>query len=161
MKAPISSRKHYVQHTEFTVNSGTVTNQDIIVASAIQSVDTPSEVVEGSIVKAVYIERWLRGFTNDTSMVLTVEKSPSGRGPATFTDMSTLDAYTNKKNVLYTTQGLVAENTQNAIPFVRQWIKIPKGKQRFGLGDRLRVNVAVIGSSNLLGCGLDIFKSYN
>ncbi len=162
MRAPIVSRKHIVQHTQFTIPSGTVTTHDDVHAVAAQNVDTAFEIEEGSLVKAVFIEMWLLSDANTVdSLVLMVEKSQSANVAPSFTNMTTLDAYENKKNIFYTTQGLTAENgTGNPTPFIRQWIKIPKGKQRFGLQDKLRVNIAAIGVGAIEGCGLTIFKSY-
>lgn len=163
MKAPIVSRKHIVQHTQFVVVSASVTTFDDIHAVAIQDVNTPQEVVEGSVVKAIYVEIWLNGNTGVEpagSITMIVEKSQSANIEPSFTNMTTLDAYENKKNILYTTQGIVASNTGNPTPFLRQWIKIPKSKQRFGLQDKLRIVIAAIGSEDISGCGLSIYKSY-
>ncbi len=89
-----------------------------------------------------------------------VEKLP---GPATNIsagDMANLHDYNNKKNIFYTTQGLVGDSNTNPAPLIRQWIKIPKGKQRFGLNDRL--NFTILGLvDDIEYCGLSIFKAYN
>ncbi len=163
MRAPVVSRKHIVQHTQFVVTSATVTTFDDAHAVSIQNVNANFEVVEGSVIKAIYVEMWLTSNTGVEpagSLVMIVEKAQSGASDPTITNMTTLDNYTNKKNVLYTTQGLVGSNTANPIPFLRQWIKIPKGKQRFGLQDKIRVSIAAIGSEDVNGCGLVIYKSY-
>lgn len=75
----------------------------------------------------------------------------------TFTNSATLDSYSNKKNVLYTTQGLTPDANGNPIPFVRQWFKIPKGKQRFGLTDSLVLNISA-NVEDVTHCGLMIYK---
>ncbi len=163
MRAPIVSRKHIVQHTQTVLASAAVTSLRDVVAVPIQDVNSSSEVVEGSVIKAIYIELWCNGNTGiepSTSLVIMVEKAPNGIDNPTFTNMTTLDAYENKKNILYTTQGITSSNTGNPTPFVRQWIKIPKGKQRFGLRDEFRINVATIGAEALSFCGLTIYKSY-
>ncbi len=160
MRAPIVSRKHIVQHTVTQVLTATVDTKSEINAVAVQDVNLAQEVVEGSIVKAVYIERWLSGTFALGSFVLIVEKSVAGQSTPTFTEMTTLDAYPNKKNILYTTQGLLPEDNVNPVPVLRQWLKIPKGKQRFGLNDKLRVVIAAIGGESVQYCGLTIYKSY-
>ncbi len=161
MKAPIVSRKHLVQHTQFTTASAAVTVNIDAVGQAVQNVNVASEVIEGSVIKAVYVEIWLMSAdTTAATFVMMCEKAPSGAVAPNFTNMTTLDAYDNKKNILFTSQGLTSDVDGNPTPVVRQWIKIPKGKQRFGLEDRFRVNIAAIGSSALLGCGLTIYKSY-
>ncbi len=163
MRAPITSKKHIVQHTQFTTATATVTTFDDIHAVAVQDVNTSAEVEEGSVIKAVYIELWLLATANTVeSFVMMVEKSQSANIEPSFTNMTTLDAYENKKNIFYTTQGLIAENgTGNPTPVIRQWIKIPKGKQRFGLQDKLRINIAAISAGGVEGCGLTIYKQYN
>ncbi len=163
MKAPIVSRKHIVQHTEFTVPTTSVVTQNIVHAVAVQNVNSNFEVTEGSVVKAVYVERWLSGKVSDTygSVVMILEKAPANADAPTFTNMTTLDAYLNKKNILFTTEGIVPGLAQNPTPFMRGWYKIPKSKQRMGLGDKIRVTIASIGATDNIGCGLDLYKSYS
>ncbi len=162
MRPIITSRKHYVQFTEFNVASATVTANLLVDAVALQSANTPSEVVEGDTVKAVFIELWL--LSDDASVgsfVVTVERFSIDQGAPTFAEMTTLDTYKNKKNILYTSQGILGINNSNPTPVLRQWFKIPKGKQRFGLDDGLRVNIAAIGASQIVGCSFATYKSYS
>ena len=121
MKSPINSRKHIVQHTQAVVASGSVTTNVIVRALAVQDVDNAFEVTEGAVVKAAYIERWIgsnTGIEPAGSVVMIIEKAPAGVANPTIAQMSTLDAYPNKKNILYTTQGIVGSNTANPIPFL-------------------------------------------
>ncbi len=162
MKAPIHSKKHIVQHTQFTVASAAVTTFTDIDAVAVENINIPAEVVEGAIVKAVYVELWLLAFSGQpSSFVMILEKVISNGGLPSFTDMTTLNAYPNKKNVLYVTQGLTGGNESNPTPVYRGWIKIPKGKQRFGLRDKFRISIASIGAEITEGCGMTIYKEYN
>ncbi len=163
MKAPIVSRKHIVQHSQAVIASSAVAVQNPVEAVAVQDVAAANDVIEGSVVKAIYIERWIgsnTGIEPAGSVVMIVEKAPAGIADPTISNMTTLDAYPNKKNILYTTQGIVASNTGNPIPFIRSWVKIPKGKQRFGFGDKIRVVIVAIGAEDLSFCGLTIYKSY-
>ncbi len=164
MKPIISSRKHIVQHTQFTVASASVVTHIPISAVETSAVNASHEVIEGTVVKAVYIERWL--FTSEdtgvgASFVFIVEKQPADAPDATFTNMGLLDSYPNKKNILFTSQGLLGLASTNPTPVLRDWIKIPKGKQRFGLGDKLKITIAAIGANDVIGCGLVIFKGYS
>ncbi len=164
MKAIITSRKHYVQFTQFTVSTATVNDQVVCRGAEMSTVNAAAECVEGSSIKAVFCEIWLVSGNNTipgASFVMTIEKAPANIGGPTFSQMTTLDAYSNKKNILYSTQGLVGIANSNPTPLFRQWIKIPKGKQRMGLNDRIRVSIASIGGQDLVGCGLYTFKSYN
>ncbi len=160
MRAPITSRKHYVQHTITTVASATVDTNSEIFAVPLQDADAPNEVPEGSVIKAIFLEYWLIGTFNEGSFVLMVEKSQSNLGQPTFTEMTTLDAYENKKNVLFVSQGLISEDGANPTPVLRQWIKIPKGKQRFGVRDAIRVSIAAIGTDAVMYCGFATYKAY-
>ncbi len=163
MKAPINSIKHLVQHTEFTVSSATVTTQTDVKGRQFESsVNSADDVVQGSVIKAIFIELWLVTASAATgSFVVMFEKAPAGATSPTFTNMTTLDAYPNKKNVLYITQGLLGDSTSNPTPVYRDWLKIPKGKQRFGLNDDFKINIAALGAADIKGCGITIYKVYN
>ncbi len=163
MKVPINSIKHIVQHTTTTVASASVTTLADVKGRAFQSsVNSADDIVQGTVIKAIFIELWLLGTSaNASSFVIMFEKSPGGQADPTFTEMSTLDAYPNKKNVLYTTQGLIGSKDTNAVPIYRDWVKIPKGKQRFGLNDDFKINIAVLGADSMQFCGTTIYKGYN
>ncbi len=162
MRPPITSRKHYVQMTLDTVVTVTRNTVSLINALALPNVNTPPEVVEGAIIKAVYIELWTLGSSNDGFQVVTLTKVPeSGTGP-TFTQMQTLNDYTNKKNILFTHQGLSAnDGIGNPVPIMRGWYKIPKSKQRFGLGDNLILSISNPSANTLTFCGFATFKAYS
>ncbi len=160
MRAPITSRKHYVQHTHTQIASAAVDTNSEVFAVPLQDADAPNEVPEGSIIKAIFLEYWIIGEFTEGSFVLMVEKSQSNLGQPTFTEMTTLDAYENKKNVLFVSQGLIADDSANPTPVLRQWIKIPRGKQRFGVRDAIRVSIAAIGAEGLQYCGFATFKAY-
>ncbi len=162
MKPVINSEKHIIQITPSTViGPGAIGGANI--ATAVQEPDgtNPNHVAVGTIIKAVYVEMWMiGGAQNIASTVTTVEKVPGGNIAQSYQDSITLHTYSNKKNILYTTQGLMGEQDSNPIPFIRMWIKIPKGKQRFGLGDILKLNISAI-TNTVEFCGMFIFKSYN
>ena len=108
------------------------------------------------------MELWLHNDdgSNARQFIVTLEKISSGGVDPTFTNMANFQAYDNKKNVLYTTQGtLGASDAQGAVPIIRQWIAIPKGKQRFSLGDRFIITLAAVGGQ-FQECGMFIYKEY-
>ncbi len=158
MRPPIHSQKHYVQVSLSTVLAGAS-----LVTPFIQAVETPtigSHVKEGSIVKAVFVEMWVRtGDTAPGTSLITLVKTEQNSTP-TFTDLTNLNDWDNKKNVLYHTQGLINDQDADAIPFMRQWFKIPKGKQRFGLGDRLALCITAQALDNII-CGFMTYKEYS
>ncbi len=163
MLSPIMAIKHYVHQTILSIVSGNIANIVIVDAAVAPANVASNDVLEGSVIKAVYIEMWYAASgatTTESSFTMTVEKI-SSNGPAmTFTNSSNLGAYLNKKNILYSTQGVlgtVLDGNQSQ-PLLRQFILIPKGKQRFGAGDRLAVNVSSVGNSEI--CGLFTYKEY-
>ncbi len=160
MKSPIHSVKHIVNLTPTTAASGTIAIVNFAVAVVSPDANTSIEVVEGSVIKAVYLEFW---FTGDDavqgSMHGYFEKVPSGAPNMTFTQAANMTGYPNKNNVFISAQGLTPPNIQAGIPFFRGWIKIPKGKQRFALGDKLNLNWTGI-TDGTVCCGLVIYKEY-
>ncbi len=162
MKAPIVAIKHYVQTTLSSQAAATKTAVSLVKGVTIANTDLPNEVVEGSVVKAVYIEMWLA--SNDasgSSMTVNVEKiSNTGATVAmTYANSIALHSYQNKKNIFYCSEGITGDD-EHPIPFIRMWLKLPKGKQRFGFGDELVLNISAI-SSTLSWCGMTTYKSYS
>ncbi len=161
-KAPIVSRKHYVHRPNVQLASGTIQNN--IVAEGVSGAadGAASECKEGSVVKAVYVEFWVGGAGLEgasTQFAMTVEKISSDGPLMTFGQSLNLGVYPNKKNILYTTQGVLAGENSNTVPISRNWILIPKGKQRMGLSDRIVVNIAASGQ-NIDTCGVFTYKEY-
>ncbi len=161
VKAIVHSTKHYVQNSLATTLAGAVTSTIIVDAVSVSAKTSPSHVEEGNSVKAIYVEDWVR--TNDTSpgsFVYVVLKLPAGVGTPGAANMAALDNYDNKKNILYTTQALSNDQDADAIPLHKGWIKIPKGKQRMGLGDRIAtVFLAQALDQNV--CGFKTYKEYS
>jgi len=115
-------------------------------------------------VKACYVEFWVSQDSASVvgSYTVVLVKIPQGGTAVTTAEMAALHDYDNKKNILFTAQGLLTPNDGGQVPVVRGWYKIPKGKQRFGLGDALKL---VIRNNNTTAidinfCGLAIYKEY-
>ncbi len=162
MLAPINSVKHYVQMENASIASAARRSFVLIDATAAPATSTTADVKEGSIVKNVFIESWVKSVADagtDTKFQFAIEKVPAGQTPLTFAQMNNLQAYDNKKNILYYSQGVLGDKTTNSIPIVRNWFKIPKGKQRMGLGDRLIVAISATGFA-LSNCGFSTYKEY-
>ncbi len=162
MKAPIHSQKHYVQ---FGINQiTTATRENLQICRGVESTtaNLASEVVEGSLIKAVYIEMWLQNQGNLGESIVTVDKNPLNTAGPTFAQMANLFAYPNKKNILFTHQGLTSnDGVSGPVRVLGQWIKIPKSKQRFGLGDILSLNISNTSSGDLNRCGFALYKEYS
>ncbi len=157
----VHSTKHYVQFPIDNIAAGVVQNNVIVSAVSTPDKNLASEVEEGATIKAVFIEMWMLASTNDSEFIMTLSKNPEfGLGP-TFVEMAALNGYTNKKNVLYTTQGLSQnDGVTSALPMVRTFFKIPKSKQRFGLGDILSLSISNVSAGTLQRCGFTTFKEY-
>jgi len=161
MRAPIHSQKHFHQVTLSTAT--TLAESDSVFLSSVHVSDknNPNEVEEGAIVKAVFLEMWVIGSSQDQFYTAIFHKMPAGVVQATFSEMTNLTEYDNKKNILFTSQGLASnDGVGNPIPIHRGWLKIPKGKQRMGLGDALVFQIASRGDATISFCGLGIYKEY-
>ncbi len=159
----IQSIKHYVHQNTLLIASGAIQNFAVADAVVAPAVGNAFDVAEGSVLKAVYIELWVIGAsTTGTSSVfnMTIEKVPSNAPLMTFAQSQNLGAYANKKNILYVTQGIITAQIDgaNPIPMHRAWILIPKGKQRMGAGDSIRLNVSAI--ADIRVCGIFTYKEY-
>ncbi len=159
MRPVIHSEKHYVQITRSTVATVARNVEDIIKAVAVPT--AVDEVKEGAIVKAVFFELWVLNDGSDGSHVVVISKNPISDAGPTFTNMNALGTYVNKKNIFFTHQGLDPnDGITGPMNVIRGWIKIPKSKQRFGLGDRLFLTVSNSSLQGLNYCGFATYKEY-
>ncbi len=158
VRPTINSEKHLVQVGIDVVTAASVKNIGIAIAK--QSPSASFDVRVGAVIKAVYVEMWVQADAqNIGSQTIILEKIVGDGASADFSQMADLHNYPNKKNILYTTQGLTGESDTNPIPVMRGWYKIPKGKQRMGLGDKLQLTMSA-NLQNLEHCGMFIFKEY-
>lgn len=161
-KSPIHSVKHYVQTSLSSVSAGAINNDILVVGDNVANVNAVNEVIEGAVIKAVYLEYWIQQATTSVgSFTACLIKVPDLGTPAAG-DLAALGTYTNKKNVLFTTQGLSPANDANApMNLIRTWVAIPKGKQRFALGDRLIFSIRNNnGTDDINFCGFCTYKEY-
>ncbi len=162
MLAPINSVKHYVHRQNTLVASGVVLNHNMVNAAIAPATATSATVKEGAIVKSIFYEYWVLsdGATATTTQFnFMIEKLPNLAPSITAAQMINLTAYPNKKNVMFTSQGVIAGEDTNSVPLIRGWLLVPKGKQRFGLSDRLNVNFTATGQGIRI-CGISIYKEY-
>ncbi len=155
----INSEKKIIQHSLATAGFGT--SVTINIADGTETPSSANQISVGSVVKAVFMELWVMSAgAQPGATTVIVEKLPGSSANITAGEMASLNTYRNKKNIFYTTQGLVGDSNTNPAPLFRQWIKIPKGKQRFGLGDRLQFTILGL-VDDIEFCGLSIYKVYN
>ncbi len=158
MRPTVTTAKHYVQQSIFAVASGAIVNTVMASGVTVALANLQNEVREGCKISAIYCEYWV---TSDDatqgSSIITIEKKSSNQPTMTAAESALLFTYPNKKNVLKTFMGLNNSNVGVAQPIIREWIKIPKSKQRFGLDDQIVVNFH--GQSNGLSvCGFTLYK---
>jgi len=157
----VHSTKHYVQFGINQVATGIREINQIVNSVAVANKDVPAEVEEGSSIKAIYFELWLQNQSNLGEFIMTITKDLGNDTGPSFAEMAALSNYDNKKNVLYTTQGLTSNDAVSGpVAILRSWIKIPKSKQRFGLGDRINMNISNVSANDLNRCGFVTFKEY-
>ncbi len=163
MKPVITSNKHIIQRSLLVIQEQSQANTLIARAKDMQDVANVTDVVTGSVIKAVWLEYWLMGEgAQPCTATWSFEKLPNDATAMTQTQGQNLNSYPNKKNLFKIGQGLIGDSNTNPIPIVREWIKIPKGKQRMGLGDELIFNVSIIGEASNGGelCGFALYKEY-
>ncbi len=157
----VHSTKHYVQTSIATVVAGA--KLDIILAQAVSvaNKNLVQEVEEGAKIKAIYLEYWIRSSeVSPGSGICAFYKDPGGGLVFTTTELAAMGNAENKKNVFFFQQGLFNDQDADAISVVRQWFKVPKSKQRMGLGDRLIFSVFAQGAIDLVICGMTTYKEY-
>ncbi len=159
MRPRVQTVKHYVQWTITPVAVGTTVTEEIARSVALQSADISTEVREGSVVSAIYIELWVIGQSDSASgnVLVSFYKKTGGDSNMTQAEHVDLFNYDNKKNVFYHTQGITNDGVANATPFIRQWFKIPKGKQRMGLKDTISIAVSTQAEA-VNYCGFALYK---
>jgi len=156
----VHSEKHYVQTSIAPILSGA--KLDTVVISAVAVPTLVEDVKEGSSIKAIYLEYWVRSSElSPGSGIFVVYKNPGGSVLFSVAQLAGLGTAENKKNVFYVTQGLYNDNDADAIAVFRGWLKIPKSKQRFGLGDRLVVAFFAQGAIDINICGFATYKEYS
>ncbi len=162
MRQIIHSVKHYVQYPIDQITTGTVQSINLVTGVESTVANAANEVEEGALVKAIYVELWLQNQSNLGESIVTVTKdTKSGAGP-NFAQSAALFTYSNKKNIFFTHQGLTSnDGIGNPVPILREWIKIPKGKQRMGLGDTIVITIANVSANNLNRCGFSVYKEYS
>ncbi len=161
VKPMIHSEKHMVARSLLTIQEQTLTRLSIAQAVAVPTNQT--HVREGATVKAVWVEIWHLGESSQPCVQISTFEKTTGESPQmTFTQSQALNDYANKKNILKMSQGQVGDSNTNPVPVFREWIPIPKGKQRMGLGDRIDLNVSCVGvaDNGLQVCGMFIYKEY-
>ncbi len=158
----VHSTKHYVQLPIDQILTGTRQTNTIVSAVENTASNLATEVVEGTSIKAVYFEMWLQNQSNLGEFIAVISKQQEGNGGPTFVEIATLFTYTNKKNVFWSSQGLTSNDAiSGPVNIIRGWVKIPKSKQRFGLGDVLTLTISNVSANDLNRCGFAIYKAYS
>ncbi len=146
-----------VQVSLATVAAGAINTKAL--AAVVEVPGTVSvDIREGAKISAIYVEMWVQ--SDDAALgtvIATVEKLPGSASVMTTTEAGALMDYDNKKNILVTHMGLIPNNVTYPMAIIREWIKIPKSKQRFGVEDSIMLNIFAQ-SNGLSMCGHAIYK---
>lgn len=161
MKSPIHSEKHYLQFPANTIGTGTRVTTTLVEGVQILNKNLASEVAEGAVVRAVYLEVWDINSVEEGTQVMAVYKVSRGANEMTFTEMNTLNSYSGKNNILFVSQGLTPnDGVSGPVCLYRGYIKIPKGKSRFALGEKLVLSISNSTSGTTTFCGFATYKEY-
>ncbi len=156
MRPVVNTEKHMSQRSLFTIATGAIDN--FVLCSSVAAPTGATQVREGAKVSAVYLEMWVH--SSDAvagTTIVTLEKLIGSSTNMGAGEAASLNTYDNKKNILYTQMGIVGDNNQYPTAVIRGWIKIPKSKQRFSLGDRIVLNIfAQTNPVNV--CGFVLYK---
>ncbi len=158
MQPTINSVKHYVHIPVINIASGAVQSIQLVKTVTAPATAASSEVREGAVVKAIYVELWASADAVDLTLNALIMKDVAGAALPSFTEMNNLGSYSQKKNVFEFHQGL-GPSGGNIIPLFRGWIKIPRGKQRFGGDDFIFIMVSSTGTT-IHVCGFATYKEY-
>ncbi len=158
MRPRVHTEKHIVQRSLGAVAAGAIDAFDFAVAVSLPTAGNSVHVREGSTISAVWLEMWISGDdATQSSAIITLEKLIGSSAPMTAAESASLNAYDNKRNVFHIQMGLIPPDIQYPMASIKGWFKIPRGKQRFSLGDRLALNIH--GQSNGVSfCGNIIYK---
>ena len=145
--------------TGINAGANAIVNNTPVLADDVRS-GASTSVTIGSMVKAIWVELWILGTGQQPSIFqVTLEKVQDTTLNMSHADALGLHNYNNKNNVFYTTQGLVGDANTNPIPALRQWIAIPKGKQRMNQDSAFKLNVAnLTATDDFEFCGTCIYK---
>jgi len=161
VRPSVHSTKHYVQQSIGTRDTTAVETVVVSNAVTVANKTAVNEVEEGSSIKAIYLEMWLRSAaTAASSFTFCFCKRPSNVNAPSQAEMAALGTWDNKKNIMYATQGLLNDVDSTAMNIFKGWIKVPKGKQRMGLNDVWSWHLNAIGQS-INFCGMQIYKEYS
>ncbi len=156
-----NSIKHFVPRTNISVASGAVGKVVVANTADAPAISAVNDVREGATIKAVHLEFWIngQGATATTQFTIVLVKIPNAGADMTSTNLLNLMSYDNKRNILYTTQGVLGNINNQSVAIIRDWFMLPKGKQRFARGDKLVVFITAV-AETIKWCGICIYKEY-
>ncbi len=162
MKQIVHSVKHYIQYPIDQIATGTI--QNILLVRGVESTvaNLATEVAEGTIIKALQVQLLLQNQGNLGEFIVILEKVIAGLTGPTFAQAGALFTYQNKKNILFVSQGLTSnDGVGNPQQIMNEWFKVPKGKQRMGLGDGFMLSIVNVSAGDLNRCGKTVYKEYS
>ncbi len=155
MRPVIHSRKEIVDGTFLAVTAATVTN--VLVADAINDyVGTVGSVEVGSVIKSIYLFVQVLPTAGTANVDFYVIKRPNGIVDPVPGAVGGTSA---RKYVLHEEKGIPGNAADGAYPLTfKGVVRIPRGRQRMGEGDDIRV--VIRGADIYNACVKCIYKVY-
>ncbi len=154
---PINSVKNIVDSVLLGVTGGTITNVDVAV-TVNDYTGTANEVPIGCKISSVYLFIQILPALGTANVDWFIAKAPNAvitALPVPGATGGTLE----RKYILHEEKGIPGNAGDGAYPLTfKGVIKIPKGRQRFGEGDRIRIRVR--GADDYNACVKCIYKFY-
>jgi len=160
MRPVINSIKNETSSIDALVAS-TNTTRSLVIADDTHDTAVASSVINGCIIKAVWIEFWYYGLsagnTNDIIDIYLI-KNPGNN--LTLPNPGTTGQSNEKKFIFHEWRGLGGNKSLGGVPYNQKgrWFKIPKRYQRFGTDDRLQLVARSPTTGNF--CLKSIYKWY-
>ncbi len=157
---PIINSIKNVENVVFAIAASTNQIRNLAVAGDVHDTAVQNSVIQGSIIKAIWLEFWYYGLSaNETNDIVDIYIFKNPGNNLTPPNPGTIGTSNEKKFVFKSWKGLAALKSNGGMPyFWRGWIKIPKRYQRMGTDDRLQLVIRSPTTGNM--CINAIYKWY-
>ncbi len=155
---PVKSVKHEVTWSFLSQDASAIQTIDLAIGTSPSALNAASEVDIGSSVKSVYFELNIAAqtITNPKVFHWKVQIIPNGITPTTPSGYFSSD----RKNILHRGMEMLPKDVGTV--FKRIFVvKIPRGKSRFSVGDKLSLIYIVSSAETINHCGFAIYKEFS
>ncbi len=155
---PVKSVKHEVTWSNLVQDASAIQEEILAVGTSPSALNAASEVDIGSSVKFVYIEVNIAAntITNPKVIHLKVQIIPNGITAITPAQYFSTD----RKNILQRGMEMLPKDVGTVFKRIIP-VKIPRGKSRFSVGDKLSFIYVASSAEAINICGFAIYKEYS